>query len=100
MNTPKKLQYLLIHQLLEKGTVELVLPDGVSLEIGITQEDQFGDQHKSDDYCYVVASREGKSVMLDSFNLGLQFEDEENIIVCEDEAIREDGRHIRLLDIV
>jgi len=100
MNTPKKLQYLLIHQLLEKGTVELVLPDGVSLEIGITQEDQFGDSRKTDDYCYVVASREGKSVMLDSFNLGLQFEDEDNTIVCEDEAIGEDGQHIRLLDIV
>lgn len=102
MNKSKaaKLQYLLIHQLLKNGSVELILPDGVTIEIGITQEDQFGDLHKEDDYCYVVASRDGKSVMLDSYNLGLQYEPEENTIIYEDEAVSEDGRLFRTLDVV
>jgi beta-galactosidase beta subunit len=102
MNKSKaaKLQYLLINQLLKKGSVELLLPDGVTIEIGITQEDQFGDLHREDDYCYVVASRDGKSVMLDSFNLGLCYEPEEHTIICEDETIDEDGRLILSLDVV
>lgn len=95
-----KLQYLLITQLLKRGTVELILPDGVTLEIGITQEDKYGRLHKEEDYCYVVASRDGKSIMLDSFNLGLQFEPEDHTIVYEDEIIGDDGQLIRTLDIV
>ena len=102
MNKSKaaKLQYLLIHQLLKNGSVELLLPDGVTIEIGITQEDQFGDRHREDDYCYVVASRDGKSAMLDSYNLGLQYEPEKNTIIFEDETIDQDGRLIRSLDVV
>lgn len=100
MNTPKKLQSLLIRQLLDKGTVQLLLPDGVQIEIGITQEDQFGETHKSNDYCYVVAKRQGKSVMLDSYNLGLQYEDERNTIVLEDKALGEDGQLLCSLDVV
>tara|TARA_Y100000034_G_scaffold127552_1_gene180491 strand:- start:1333 stop:1641 length:309 start_codon:yes stop_codon:yes gene_type:complete len=102
MNKSKaaKLQYLLIHQLLKKGSVELLLPDGVTIEIGITQEDQFGDIHREDDYCYVVASRDGKSVMLDSFNLGLQYEPEDHTIIYEEETIDEDGRLVLSLDVV
>jgi len=100
MNTPKKLQSLLIRQLLAQGTIQLLLPDGVSLEIGITQEDQFGDTHKADDYCYVVAKRDGKSIMLDSYNLGLQYDDEENTIICEDETVNDDGQLFHSLDVV
>jgi hypothetical protein len=102
MNDPKasKLQYLLIKQLLAKGSVELILPDGVKVEIGITQEDQFGETRKTDDYCYVVASRNDKSVMLDSFNLGLQYSPEKDTIICEDELTDDDGRLLRSLDVV
>ena len=95
-----KLQYLVIQQLLKKGTVELILPDGVTLEIGIIQEDKFGKIQKEGDYCYVVASRDSKSVMLDSFNLGLQFEPEDHTIIYEDEAIGDDGQLIQTLDVV
>jgi hypothetical protein len=47
-----------------------------------------------------VAKRGGKSTLLDSYNLGLQFEDEENTIIYEDQAIDNDGRPVRSLDIV
>lgn len=96
-----KLQYLLIKNLLKDGSIELLLPDGVKLEIGITQEDEFGKQKKSDGYCYVVASKDKRSVMMDSIrNLGLQYQGEEHTIICEDEVLDEDGTLVRVLDVV
>lgn len=96
----RKLQYLLITQLLEKGTVELLLPDGVTLEIGITQKDEFGNLKKADDYCYVVASREGKTAMLDSYNLGIQYEPEVDTIIYEDDLMDDNGREFRTLEVI
>lgn len=102
MNTSKllKLQYLLIDQLLKEGSVELMLPDGITLEIGITQEDKNGEQKKADDYCYVVATRDDKSVILDTYNLGLQFGDNPDTIICEDVDMDQDGYPVRFLDVV
>lgn len=100
MNASRKLQSLLIRQLLAEGTIQIILPDGVLLEIGITQEDQFGKTHKTDDYCYVVAKRDGKTIMLDSYNLGLQFDDEENTIIYEDESVDDHGQLFHSLDVV
>lgn len=102
MNNAKarKLQYLLITELLDKGSVEIILPDGITLEIGIIQEDEFGDTKKIDDYCYVVATRQGRSTILDTYNLGVQFINEEKAVVCEDEMIDKDGRLVRTLDVV
>lgn len=96
----RKLQYLLITQLLEKGSVELMLPDGIALEIGIVQEDEFGNRKKADDYCYVVSTRGNKSAVLDSFNLGLQYETKDDTIVYEDEVCDKEGRIIKTLDII
>jgi hypothetical protein len=103
MNNSKalKLQYLIIQQLLEKGYVSLMLPDGITLEIGITQEDQYGDLKKVNDYCYVVSkSKDGRSTMLDSFNLGLHFQDSDDTIICEDRVVDDDGTLVRTLDVV
>lgn len=102
MNNAKarKLQYLLISELLDKGSVELILPDGVVLEIGIIQEDEFGEIKKADDYCYVVATRQGKSTLLDSYNLGLQFEDTEDSILFEDKTCDPNGKQIRVVEVI
>lgn len=96
----RKLQYLLIKQLLEKGTVELLLPDGITLEVGIIQEDEFGNKKKADNYCYVVATRDDKTVMLDTYNLGLQFVPKRDTIICEDDVVDKNGNLIRTLDVV
>lgn len=96
----RKLQHLLVTQLLEHGNVELLLPDGIVLEIGITQEGKDGARVKVDDYCYVVATREDKSAILDSYNLGIQFEKIEDIIVYEGETLDADGKVIQILDVV
>lgn len=96
----RKLQYLMITQLLEQGSVQLILPDGVKLDIGILQEDKDGNLKKADDYCYVIASRDGKSTILDSYNLGLQYEAKEDTIVFEDEVLDQYGKSIKVMDIV
>jgi hypothetical protein len=102
MNNAKarKLQCLLITELLDKGSVELILPDGITLEIGIIQEDEFGEVKKTDDYCYVVATRGDKSTLLDSYNLGLQYESEEDTIVYEDETLDSNGRNLKTLEVI
>lgn len=96
----RKLQHLLIKQLLERGTVELLLPDGITLEIGIVQEDKHGDLVKTDDYCYVVASRDDRTAMIDTYNLGLQFEDKGDSIIYEGTDIGEDGEIVKFMDVV
>jgi hypothetical protein len=95
-----KLQCLLITQLLEQGSVQLILPNGVKLDIGILQEDQYGQSKKADDYCYVVASKYGKAAMLDSYNIGLIFEAEKDVIIYEDEILNKEGKLIKTLDVI
>ena len=96
----KKLQYLLVNQLLEKGVVELMLPDGITLEIGIVQDNGKGEMVKEEDYCYVVATRDYRSVMIDSYNLGLQYEDKDDTIICQDSVTDDNGVQIHRLDVV
>ncbi len=102
MNSAKarKLQYLLITQLQQTGTVELVLPDGIRLEIGITQEDEFGEKKKTDNYCYVVATRDGTSATLESGNLGIQYQPTDKTLIYEDELFDDKGRLVRTLDVI
>lgn len=95
----KKLQYLIINQLLEEGSVQLVLPDGVKLDIGILQEDRYGNLKKSDDYCYVVASRDGKSAMIDSYNMGLSFDSSDDTFLYEDEYKDFEGKSTKTFDV-
>ena len=97
-----KLQYLLITHLKEVGVVKLTLPDGIFLEIGITQENRFGDLviDDNDDYCWVTARKQDKAVALDSFNLGLSFIDSPSTIIFEDVDMSEAGVPIKTLDVV
>ena len=96
----QKIQALIVEHLLKHGQLEILLPDGVKLEIGTTQENQKGELVKKDDYCWVIASREGRSTSLDAYNMGLRFADDDKILVFEDKFIDQDGDHIRRLDVV
>jgi hypothetical protein len=100
MNKQAKIQSLIIKHLLDHGTLDILLPDGIVLEIGITHENKNGDRVKSDDYCYVVASRDNKKTLLDSYNLGLSFTDEDDTIVFEDKGLDEKGIPIRRVDVI
>ena len=99
MSNSKKLQYLLIKQLLKEGNVELLLPCGTTLEIGITQEDKSGNQVKTDDYCSVSVKQDGRSVFIDSYNLGLKFIEDQESMIFEDVEFDDYGRKIHWLDV-
>lgn len=99
MNSKSKIQSLLITHLLKHGHIELKLPDGMVLEIGVTQEDNENIKIV-EDYCWVIASRKNRSTSIDSFNMGLRFEDDEDIIIFEDRFTNEIGETVRRLDIV
>jgi|SRR5262252_4760716 len=95
-----KIQALLINHLNRHGHIELILPDGVVLEIGVNQENDKGDIIITDDYCWVVASRKDRSAILDAYNLGLRFASDSRTIVFEDRYIDQNGDEVRRLDVV
>lgn len=97
----KNIQTLLIKHLMEKGQIELLLPDGVKLEIGVMQLDKQGDLVNCiENYCYVVANREDKSLILDSYNAGLQFTEDKDTMLFDDVTKGTDGDSIRRLEVI
>ena len=73
-----KIQSLLITHLTKYGTIQLNLPDNMVLEIGITAEKKDGAYEKIDDYCWVIAKKENKATCIDSYNLGIRFNEEDH----------------------
>lgn len=98
--TKNKIQSLLVEHLLKHGQIELVLPDGVTLEIGLTQENKNGEITIKDDYCWVIASQGGRATSLDAYNMGLRFAADEKIIVFDEKFTDQDGEQVRRLDVV
>ncbi len=95
-----KLQYLLIQHLQKHGFVKLLLPDGVVVEIGVNQLDEDGELKQVENYCWVMASREDKMAVLDSYNLGVRFAEDSDAIIYEDSFVSSEGKHLRRLDVV
>lgn len=95
-----KIQSMLISHLTKYGTIQLKLPDNMMVEIGITAENTQGDVEKIKDYCWVIAKRENKVTCIDSYNLGIRFNDEEKNIVLEDSFTDCDGITVRQLSVV
>lgn len=95
----RKIQELLTKHLLNCGKIEIKLPDNVTLEIGITQEGKHGEEIV-DNYCFVKTSREGNSTLLDTYNVGIEYVDDRNKMICLDNFIDPNGRHLRRLDVV
>ena len=95
-----KIQSLVVEHLLKFGQLEIALPDGVTLEIGLTQENQDGELTIKNDYCWVIASQGSRATSIDSYNMGLRFTDDEKILVLEDKFIDTNGEQIRRLDVI
>lgn len=98
MTRKDKIQHLLITYLLQEGEIELALPDGLRLELGITRENRHGDLEKCSDYCWLVASQQKRSVTMDAYNLGLKFYEDKNRILVEDNSVDHDGGPVQLFD--
>ena len=100
MSSKNKIQSLIVTHLLKHGQIEIKLPDGVVLEIGVTQEGKDGELEMKDDYCWVITTQGKRSTCMDSYNMGLRFEDTKDIIVFEDQFIDQKGECVRRLDVV
>ena len=96
--TKSKVQEVFISHLLKEGQVQLLLPNGMTLEVGITQENRYGDLEKNPNYCWVIASQNGREVSIDEYNLGLRFVEDK--MVCEHQSVSNTGENITILDIV
>ena len=57
MSRKDKIQHLLISHLLEEGTIQLTLPDGMVVELGILKEDKYGDLVKTANYSWIIATQ-------------------------------------------
>ena len=97
MSRKDKIQHLLISHLLEEGNIQLALPDGLVVELGILKEDKIGDLVKTNDYCWLIASQRDREVSIDSYNLGLRFDESNGKIIIEDEA---NDDHVRSFCVV
>lgn len=97
----KRIQSLLINYLMKQGQIELLLPDGVKLEIGVLQEDKKGKLINCiEDYCYVTVTREDKQFLLDSYNMGLKFSEDPRTMILDEISINEEGEAIRNLEVI
>ena len=94
-----KIQQLFVEHLLKEGIVELALPNGMVLEVGVTQENKYGDLEITPDYCWVVASQKNRSVSIDSYNLGIRYIGEKEV-VCEYSMMDENGTNVKIFDVI
>jgi hypothetical protein len=85
---------------MKHGQIELILPDGMKVEIGVTQENKYGELKIKGDYCWVITSQHGRQTSIDAYNLGLKFADDEQALVLEDKFIDSNGEPTRRLDVV
>lgn len=69
-----RIQSLLNAYLDRYGSIDLLLPDGMNIKVGITQESKDG-PIKESDYCWVVANRDDRSVMIDRYSVCLNFDE-------------------------
>jgi hypothetical protein len=90
---------MLVEFLMKEGALELILPNGMILEVGVTQENELGDLEITPDYCWIVASQRNRSISMDNYNLGIRYRGEDEI-VCEYSMLSEDGTNINVLDVV
>lgn len=97
--TNNKIQQMFVEYLMKEGAVSLALPNGMVLDVGITQENKYGDLEIIPDYCWVVASQNNRSVSIDRYNLGIRYSGEKEI-VCEHSIMSDDGTNIKILDVV
>lgn len=98
-STGGKVQQMFTELLMREGAIELVLPNGMVLEVGVTQENRYGDLEKIPDYCWVVVSHKDRSISMDNYNLGIRYVGDKEM-VCEYSMMSEEGVNINILDLV
>lgn len=100
MDRQNKIQHLLITHLLDKGHITLTLPDGLVVEMGIVQENRQGELEKADDYSWVMATREDKTISMDSYNVGLRYVEDYGKMLFEDSTVDGNGNRVKILQAI
>lgn len=96
-----KLQFELIKHLEKQGSVKLILPGGLTVEIGVNQLNEAGELVNVENYAWIMASRDdNKSAILDCYNIGLRFSNDGKSLVFEDDMIDSEGNSIKLVDVI
>jgi len=86
MKSKRSIQASLIQFLDKNGTIDLLLPDGVSLNIGITEETKHG-LKKNPNYCWVEVKQNERSTQMDKYSLSINYDKDKNFVINE----KEDG---------
>jgi len=94
-----RIQRLMVEYLMKEGVLEICLPNGMVVEFGVTQENRYGKQEITPDYCWVTASQRNRSVCIDQYNLGLRYSGEREM-VCEQSVLNDDGTTIKILEVI
>ena len=79
-----RVQFILNEYLEMHGKIDLQLPDGVGLQIGITQDGPRGPERQAD-YCWVCASRDDRSTTIDRYSLSAHFDDLSRKVLAEED---------------
>lgn len=98
MTRKDKIQYLLVTHLLDEGMIELKLPDGMTIELGILKENKDGNLTKDEDYCWVIATQKDREVSIDTYNVAMRYKDE-NKMILEDFVEDQDGEKVHVFSI-
>ena len=83
MTRRDKIQALLIHHLMSEGEIALTLPDGMTLEVGVTNDGKHGTE-RLEDYCWVQATQDERAAFMDSYSLHLTYPQETAVYGCDD----------------
>lgn len=97
MDRKNKIQCLLITHLLEKGHIELTLPDGMVVELGIVKEGKSGELERTSDYSWVIATQKGRTVSMDSYNFGLRYSLDSGKMLIEEDVEDHNGDPVKVL---
>lgn len=100
VHTNSRLQHQIITHLLKHGSLKVVLPDGVTVEMGVNKISDDGVLRKAPDYSWVIASRDDRMACLDSFNLGLRFADNGSTILFEDSYLTDKGEAVKRVEVI
>jgi hypothetical protein len=73
MSKSSRIQSLIIKHLQKFGSLDIKLPDGMDLEIGITEQTKDGEV-KSKDYCWALIKRDDRTTSLDRYSLWCSFD--------------------------
>lgn len=99
MSKSSKIQQLFVTQLIKEGHVQIILPNEITLEVGITQEDAKGELKKEQNYCWVLATQNGRTIAIDEYNLGIRYTDaDKNKFVVETASSNEED--VKFLEVI